>query len=64
MIQPMNVYSVEEGDTILFRADYYRVSEIEGTESGYRLHLTDEEGFAKIMDVLDGHQVRVLVEEN
>lgn len=60
--ETMEVFSLEEGDTIVCKGSLYAVSVMEATETGYRLHLTDEEGFAKILNVNDTDRIRVVVE--
>jgi hypothetical protein len=60
----MTAFSIEEGDTLLIMGNYYVVSVIDAIQNGYRLHLTDEEGFGKIMLVNDNDKIRVVVEND
>lgn len=55
-------YSIEEGDTLLIQGNLFAVSQIDDIPDGFRLHLTDEEGYAKILMVNDTDRLRVVCE--
>jgi len=55
-------YSLEEGDTLLIQGSLFVLSQIDDIDDGFRLHLTDEEGYAKILLVNDSDRLRVVCE--
>jgi hypothetical protein len=60
----MTAFSLEEGDTLSIMGNLYAVAAIDAIQNGYRLHLTDEEGFGKIMLVNDNDKIRVVIDND
>jgi len=59
----IEVYSLEEGDQILFQGNIYRIVGIEDGENlDYRLILVDEEGFRRHLEAEGQTKLRMVVD--
>ena len=57
------VFSLEEGDTVVIAGNMYVVVEIGGDDSTYTLRLADEEGNPKRLDCKGNDRVKVVIED-
>lgn len=61
----MEVWSLEEGDTILIRGNLYLIHDIETLDSEHTsLLVLDEEGYAHTINVKDSQKISVVVLDN
>jgi hypothetical protein len=61
----IEVWSLEEGDTILIRGNLYLIHDIETLDSDHTsLLVLDEEGYAHTINVKDSQKISVVVLDN
>jgi hypothetical protein len=59
----MEVYSLEEGDQILIGENVYKILEIfDGIDCDYAMHLVDEEGYRRTIEVDSEKKLRLVID--
>ena len=59
----MEAYSLEEGDQILIGDNVYKIIEIfDGVDCDYAMHLVDEEGYLRTIEVNSEIKLRLVLD--